>query len=170
MEKGIILQWKAFSIPMDKLNSSFRLLIGSNYDGLICNTEDFYVTFKEVPTQQEIDTVNTYWSQVTQEQFNPSLREIISGKINDASVFGRTLILDAAVENVEMGITQAGKTREVADYCADVQRYLESGSLYAALSKIEEMISLGVPQNLAPFITEERLLNYKSKIEAYLQI
>lgn len=165
---SVTLQWKEFSVPVDRLNNALKAILLANYDGLICEPNEFYVMFKEEPTQDEINAVNAFWDAVTEQQFSPSLREIISGKINEASSFGRALILDAAVENVEMGVTQAGKTMLVADYCADVQRYLESGSLYAAMAKIDLLIAAGVPENLAPFITEARLQAYKTKIQEFL--
>lgn len=170
MEKYIVLQWKQFSVPVDRLNLVLKNLVGSNYDGLICNPEDFYVVFKEVPEQEAANVVINFWNNAVEQQFSPSLREIISGIINNASVFGNALILDFAVENVQMGITQAGKTKLVADYCANVQRYLQSGSLYAAITEIDSLVNAGIPENLAPFITTQRLNSYKSKIAQYLGI
>lgn len=166
--KQIELNWKQFYIPVDKLNSILKTIVGNNYDGLVCYSENFFVSFKEEPIENEINLVLQFWNTVTPQQFSPSLREIIAGKINEASVFGRTLILDFAVENVQMGITQAQKTREVADYLRGVQRYLESGSLYAALAATNEMISGGVPSNLAPFVTQQRLELYRDRIEDFL--
>lgn len=168
MNNSVTLSWKEFNVPTDKLNNALKEILLENYDGLVCEPEQFYVIFKTPPTQPEIDTLTNFWNEVTEQQFSPTLREIISNSINEASVFGRTLILDAAVENVEMGITQAGKTREVADYCADIQRYLESGSLYAATAEIDELILAGVPAELSPFITQARLEAYKQKIEDFL--
>lgn len=168
MDNAIQLDWKTFTIPVDKLNDSLKLLFGSDYDGIVCEEDSFYVVFKASPTQIEQDELNNFWNTVTPQQFSPTLRDIISQKINDASVFGRTVILDFAVENVQMGITQANKTRDVSNYCANVQRYLESGSIYAAVAEIDELTAAGVPANLAPFITADRLAIYKARLETWL--
>lgn len=165
----VTLTWKSFSIPVDRLHKALKTLIGSNYDGLICRSDDFDVVYKVEPTEQELTILNNYWDTVVEQQFNPSLKEIISGKINEASAFGRALILDFAVENVQMGVTQAGKTRNVADYLSNLQRYVESGSLYAAVAEIDSLVNATVPSNLAPFVTSERLLTYKARIVAFLQ-
>lgn len=164
----IILNWKSFNVPTDKLATILRNLLSENYDGLVCTEENFTVMFKEEASQEDIDNLNEFWDNATELQFAPSLRDIISDKINEASVFGRALILDFAVENVQIGITQANKTREVADYCRKIQRYLESGSLYAALAEIDDMINAGVPSELNPYVTQAKLLIYRQKIEDFL--
>lgn len=164
----ITLNWKSFNVPTDRLASILKNLLSYNYDGIICTEENFSVMFKEEPSTEDLDNLHEFWENATEIQFGPSLREIISEKINEASVFGRTLILDFAVENVQMGITQANKTREVADYCRKIQRYVESGSLYAAIAEIDDMISTGVPGTLSPYVTEARLLIYKQKIEDFI--
>lgn len=165
---SITLQWKTFEVPVDKLDKTLREILDSNYDGLICGPDNFQVVFKETPTQEETDAVTNFWTQVTQQQFSPTLRDIISGKINDAVIFGQAVILDAAVENVQMGVTQAGKTKAVADYCGNIQRYLQTGSLYAVLTEIDALIAAGVPPELSPFITSDRLLSYKTKVMVFL--
>ena len=168
MEHFITLQWKPFSVPVDKLLPALRALLSSNFDGIVCRENDFDVVFLAEISPEDQNALSVFWDGVTEQQFSPTLREIISKSINDASVFGRAMILDAAVENVEMGITQAGKTREVANYCANVQRYLESGSLYAAVAEIDDLLAAGVPAELSPFITADRLNIYKTRINDYL--
>jgi hypothetical protein len=66
------------------------------------------------------------------------------------------------------GITQANKTREVASYLANVQVLLNGGSLYGALEEIDSLLSGEIPSNISPFVTEQRLLDYKEIIEEYL--
>lgn len=170
MSYFMVMQWKSFSVPVDRLNNILKIMVGPEYDGLICDNEQFQIVFKDSPDQSMVDTINTFWAQATAPQFSPSLAEIISGKINDAMLFGQSLILNAAVENVEMGITQVGKTKDVADYCTNIQQYLQSGSMYAALTEINALINAGVPSNLSPFITADRLNSYKNKIQTYLGI
>lgn len=164
----LTLQWKQFHVPTDKLAAALKNILTSNYDGMICREQDFDVVFRYTISTEDFEALNDFWDTVTELQFSPTLREIVAKRINDASVFGRSLILDVAVENVEMGITQSGKTRAVADYVADVQRYLESGSLYAALSSIDEKINAGPPAELTPFITIERLTATRAKIQDWL--
>ncbi len=168
MNNAVLLQWKEFNVPVERLKSILKNLLGSNFDGIICEPEQFYVVFIESPSQGEIDQVTEFWDNATEIQFSPSLKEIITVKINEASTFGRALILDFAVENVQMGITQAGKTRDVADYLAKIQRYLESGSLYAALAEANDLITAGVPSELNPYVTDVRLTTYRDRIQAFL--
>ena len=90
--------------------------------------------------------------------------------VTEAISFGQNLIIDFAAENVLMGITQAGKTKEVADYLADVMRYAQSGSLYEVLAEVNRLQTSGLPAELAPFVTTDRMNAFKLKIEQYLGI
>lgn len=168
MENSILLTWKSFSISVDKLNARLKEIVGTNYDGLICGPDSFWVVFKTSPSLEEENALNTYWNGVTEAQFSVTLREQIQKKINESSVFGRTMILDFMVENVELGITQAGKTIPVADYLFNLQRYVESGSLYAAIAEIDRLTNAGVPADLNPFVTAQRLATYKTRIIAFI--
>jgi hypothetical protein len=69
-----------------------------------------------------------------------------------------------------MGITQAGKTRSVADYLKNVMFYGQSGSLYEVLAEINTFESEGYPSDLSPFVTQARMELFKQKIEDYLGI
>lgn len=102
----------------------------------------------------------------------PSQTAVVNNIIAQARAFGESLILEAARDNILMGIAQAGKTRAVADYCQKLMNYLQSGSLYAAIEEINAMINdLTRPLlNLSPFITTERLIAFRTKIQAYLGI
>jgi len=88
--------------------------------------------------------------------------------ITNAIIFGQELIVTFATENVLMGITQAGKTKSVSDYLADVTRYTQTGSLYEVINEIDNLIIEGIPQDLDPFVNQARLESFKSKIQNYL--
>lgn len=94
--------------------------------------------------------------------------DIVNKKIQDAMEFGQVLIVKFATSNVLMGITQQGLTGSVTDYLHKLSHYTSTGSLYQAISEIERLISLGIPPQFFPFITEERLNQYKLEIVEYL--
>jgi hypothetical protein len=100
----------------------------------------------------------------------PTPIQIVSAKLKESITFGSNLIFQAVVENITLGITQAGKTQAVSDYCAKLQVYVTTGSLYAAMDEIDALIAAGIPANLSPFITIVRLNAYKSKILAFLTL
>lgn len=93
---------------------------------------------------------------------------VVQQKIVDAIKFGHNLTVKFATENVLMGITQAGKTKEVSDYLADVTRYCQTGSLYEVINEIDRLIASGIPTNLSPFITVDRLNEFKQSTLDYL--
>lgn len=126
-------------------------------------------------------TVNIYFSDelsnedqtalanvVSSHSTNPALADIVDAKIRQATAFGEGILKDFTIENVLLGITQAGKTRAVSDYCHKLSHYISTGSLYAAMEQVDVMINAGIDESLAPFVTEARLLTYKSKIAIFL--
>lgn len=88
--------------------------------------------------------------------------------VGNAISFGQQLIVEFASENVLMGITQAGKTRDVADYLSNLMRYAQSGSLYEVINEVDRLIAEGLPSSLEPFITETRMNSFKQKVVDYL--
>lgn len=88
--------------------------------------------------------------------------------IRQALAFFDELMTEFAGENIALGITQAGKTKDVADYLADVLRYGQTGSLYEVIAECDRLINEGIPAGLSPFVTETRLNSVKALIVAYL--
>lgn len=128
------------------------------------------------------DTVNIFFSnELTSQNFDlltnlvaahttsPSASDIVEVKIKEATIFGESILKEFTIENVLLGITQAGKTRQVSDYCHKLSHYISTGSLYAAMEQVDYMISQGLDPTLDPFVTEARLLAYKQKIANFLQ-
>lgn len=95
---------------------------------------------------------------------------ILAAKLDAAMMFGKALIVEVALANIQLGITQAGKTRAVADYTQKLQNYLATGSLYAAIEEITALKNdITRPLlNLSPFITDAKLDYYKQKIQTFL--
>lgn len=88
--------------------------------------------------------------------------------IHNAITFFSEIMEVFAAENITMGITYVGKTKEVADYLQNVLRYGQSGSLYEVINEIDSLKTSGVPAELSPFVTDTRLDNFKAKIVSYL--
>lgn len=95
---------------------------------------------------------------------------VLAAKLDAAIMFGKSLIVEVALSNIQAGITQAGKTRAVADYTQKLQNYLVTGSLYAAMEEITALRNdLTRPLlGLSPFITDAKLDAYKAKILAFV--
>lgn len=169
----MILLQKEFEMNIEKMDKRFAAITSSNYDGIVKDGNSFIVLWKSEPSNEDLAAIELYWRSLTEQIYNaPTAEEqteYLSKIIQKARMFGDATITQFALENVAMGITQAGKTREVADYCQKLQYYMSTGSLYAALEELQE-ISLNVPQNLAPFVTSDRLNIYENKIKSYLGI
>lgn len=96
--------------------------------------------------------------------FNEALKNFVK----ENKEFALDLENDFIAENISLGITQLGLTSEVSVYLEDIIKDIRNTSFYEAISKIDQKILDGVPANLAPVITEQRLLTFKQKIQDYL--
>lgn len=166
----ITLQWKTFNVSLDRFHKYLQL--NNNYDGMIADDYNLKVTFKTPESSEDITYVNIYWNNITEVSENTpnadEIKENVRNILQNAKNFGKQLVEDIAVENILMGITQAGKTKAVADYCKNVQLYLNTGSLYAALNEMDTLIAAGAPSILSPFITDARMIATRAKIASYL--
>lgn len=129
--------------------------------GINKNSEGVQIILSEPPTEQIISLI---------ESLTPATSlDAAVAKIKKAMDFGTYVMVEFAAENMLLGIVSSGKTKEVADFLADANRYLSSGSLYEVSAEIDRLYGLAIfPEELAPFITKERLSAVQMKILEYL--
>ena len=167
----MILEWKQFSVNLDRMHQLIKTNL-VNYDGMVASSTNLIITFFNEPSQADLDFINDYWNSLTEvgESTPTSFEqlELVKTAVFNAIVFGQKLIVQFSAENVMLGITQAGKTKDVSVYLSELQILLNSGSLYAAIDEIDLLVAQGIPVELDPFITEIRLLEYKEVLQEYL--
>lgn len=113
---------------------------------------------QDLPNLAEIESLaDSYLAY--QSEYN--LKRIVEGALGK----GQALIQEFITENLVLGITQAGKTKEVRQAMAEVTSCLMTGSLYDA---IDELRLIPTEAKDATFITDVRILSYINKIESYL--
>lgn len=134
-----------------------------NYFNMSAETEVTVYLNLDTPLEVQ-DYLDTYMSAYPSYLANLHVTNIITSAI----AFGNQIVINFAAENVLLGITQADKTKDVADYLANVLRYIQSGSLYEVINEISRLEAEGLPPELSPFITGPRLLSFKNNVEAYL--
>lgn len=139
----------ASQVPQEEL-SQWTLMTEEELGALKVTLRPLYQQYEAALQQQE------------------SLQRYIEEKIKQAIAFGQQLMIEFSSQNVLMGITQQNKTKAVSDYLNEVQRYLLSGSLYEVVKEIDRLQQAGIPENLAPFVTQERLNQFKQKILNFL--
>lgn len=82
---------------------------------------------------------------------------------DNAANFGKQIVSDFRAENISMGITQKGMTREVLLKSQMLVYFLESGSLYEAITELNNFSDFD-PE----FLTPERINIILNKINNYL--
>lgn len=98
------------------------------------------------------DTSEEQWALALMAYSQPpvSAQIITQNKIQNAINGFNTILIQYVASNVLSGITQQGKTQLIADALADVQRYGQSGSLYAAITALQQV---DITPEMAPFLT-----------------
>lgn len=87
--------------------------------------------------------------------------------IENAMSFGTKLMVEFTTENIYMGITQDGMTKQVRKTLQEVQNCILSGSLKDA---IDEIKLIPIDKKDPKYLTDARLLSFVNKIETYLNI
>lgn len=141
-------------------------LIPEKFESISTISETIIFSFMEELDETETLALSDYYDQIPQITIQST--PIIQIKIIEAIKYGQNLIVEFAAENVMSGITQAGKTKDVADYLQDVTRYLQTGSLYEVINEIDRLIQYGVPLELEPFVTVDKLNDFKQKVVGFL--
>lgn len=153
------------SVSLSRLHQELKLALGASvFDHVDRVGNEIYIFTKReliINEQVRIDEVIAAHQPIL-------VSEVAVQRITAAIEFGNRLVIEFAADNVALGITQAGKTKEVVDYCNNMLRYIQSGSLYEVIHEVDALINAGIPGNLAPFVTQEKLEMFKQKIIDFL--
>jgi hypothetical protein len=169
---AVSLNWKNFTVDLSRAKAPLLAILGEDYDGLVASNSFFLVCSKNPISPENVTAIETWWQNAVEADFQPTTQELISASISAASSFGNKLATDFVVENVQMGITQAGKSGAMIDYLHELVHCILSGSLHQAVSVIDGYIADSSPEKeyLQPFVSNERLIVYKHKIQDYLGV
>lgn len=89
----------------------------------------------------------------------------VRASIRKSIIGAQDIVEQFATENVLMGITEAGKTKLIADAVSPVMYYLQTGAVTVA---IEELQAIQIDETMAPFLTEVRRSQYVEKLQQLL--
>ena len=135
------------------------LNLGVELDAINLSGDDFSIIFVSALTSLQWDSIE---SLLSVHAGNPY--RVYEQIISRARKYFDDMLEQFGGENIAMGITVLGKTKEVSDYLVDVSRYGATGSLTEVVNTIDSLIADGVPGELAPFVTEDRLNAFRAKI------
>lgn len=93
------------------------------------------------------------------------IQTIVDKKVKKAIAGVNSAINKYCAENIVKGITQANKTKLIADTLKDVFYYAQSGSLYECLTALDQV---QITQEMSPFFTEAIRTELKNKINSLL--
>lgn len=86
---------------------------------------------------------------------------VVNKKVKKALNGAADLMSKFCAENIVLGITQAGKTKLIADTLKDVFYYTQTGSLYECLTALDAIV---VTPEMSPFLTTQKINDLKSKV------
>jgi hypothetical protein len=153
-------------------------------NGIVVNTVNAQSTDTQDPTYIWVDITtispqpgigwNYNGTVFTAPTGSPPLTEqqIVEAEIAAASIFGENLITQFAAQNAIAGITTAGATLAVLSYTADLSQCLYTGSLTAAITIMQGMLTdtSSAKTACSPFITNDIIYSYLNQVQTYLGI
>lgn len=152
------------------------------YDKFLINGNSVSITFLQDLDQTTIDACDIFINEFVNYTTVDQLETYLSTEVQP---FIKNLINMFAVENISMGITQAGKTDYVLGlFCKkyeipsgntllpiSLKDAFDTGSLYSARSVIQYIRdNASEYSGLSPYVTDARLLKMKNDIETFLNI
>jgi hypothetical protein len=169
-KKSIVLQWKEFLVDLPSIESWVK----SNFplSGYIGNSADSSLTlwFNQDASAIPTDEINEKWDSLTLDSSevtayaNRVAASAYQRQAAAAIAYGQTMMAQFAGENLQLGITAAGKTKVVRLAMQEVTNCLTTGSLIEAIDEIKAIS----PANYdLTFITADRLLTACNQLEAF---
>lgn len=157
-----------------KANATF----GSLYNFMCVRGDELQLHFKQNLNQIQIDAVSAMINNYSDISVYDNLKTYLSTKIDP---FVDSLLEDIRAKNMEMGITQAGKTTDVLGLfelpimlpnktrTVSFKGSLDTGSLTVTMEIATYLIAHPeLYSDLAPFVTVERITEWRTKIYTYL--
>lgn len=153
---------------------SENTLFGSLFSFATSYGDQLSIHFTQNLNQSQIDELSAKIASFSSVSIKDTLEKHLDGSIDP---FVKNLLLEMRAENIEMGITQAGKTLEVLGFFEEpillpgktrkvtLQGSLMTGSLTVTLEILTYLISNpSLYADLNPFVTATRLDSWKTKI------
>ena len=147
---------------------------GNLFDYLSLKGDQLEIHFKQNLNQSQIDELSSYIGSFSDVSIKDTLQNHLEGNIDP---FVKDLMLQIRAENIEMGITQAGKTLEVLGFFEEhislpgktravtLQGSLSTGSLTVTIEILTYLIANpSLYSDLNPYVTSARLTEWKNKI------
>lgn len=155
-------------------NATFGVL----YNYCILKGNQLTIYFKQNLVQEQIDALSAFVSSFS----NVSVRDTLENHLrSNIDPFVDLLMTQIRAKNIELGITQMNKTLEVLGFfgtqytlpgktrSVSLQDTLDTGSLTVTIEVLTYLISNpSLYSDLSPFVTVERLTEWKNKIIAKL--
>lgn len=165
-----------------KLDRDLRVhnTLGSLYNYITIKGDLVKIHFIQNLSQEQIDALSSFMSSFS----NVSVYETLNNYLkSDISPFILELLLTIQAENIELGITQSGKTIEVLGFfeapvtlpgktrAISLKGTTDTNSLTASLELLGYYIqNPNLYSDLSPFITQARLTVMFNKIATHLGV
>lgn len=154
-------------LNLDKLAQEIQdSEISATFIRIKVSNSDFIVVFSSNLSSSDIEVLDA----LVLNHDALSAQEKAEASIKNAIAFFNSLLVKFSAENTINGIVNEQKCKVVADYLKDAILYGQVGSLYQVIIEIDALILAGVPAELSPYVTSEKLNFLKQSIETYLGV
>ena len=173
----MIKQYTKPSVNLTRLTKEISDAIGVDLIYVETVDDQINVHIEDETSQQNQDALDL----VISNHVGVTIEDIACQKIHAARQFGNAMMEKMASENVAMGITQAGKSGDVLAIFSEkvlvpsstrpisAMDTVQSGTLYVLIEVLDYHIAnMANYSDLSPYITTERLNNFKAAVVEFL--
>jgi hypothetical protein len=165
---------------IQKLDKELRANVTTKptYSHLFIKGSNLEIHFSQNCTQAVIDATSSVVNNFVEISLKDTLKAYMETKVTP---FIEDMLYEIQAENIEMGITQLGKTAEVVGFFAaqvtipgvtrpiSFKDTIDTKSLTVTIQILDYYLANPSEySDLSPFITTERLTNWKAKIVNFL--
>lgn len=171
------LSFNKHIINIPKLDEELRS-ITNKYQYLLQKGDQLTLIFSSLLTQEEINSISSHVNNFVEVSLVDTLSVYMDTKV---ACFVRSMMYRIQAENIAMGITQEGKTYDVLSILCEpiqlpnktrkvsIKQTIDTGSLTVTVQLIDYLINNpDLYQDLSPYITQDRLGEWKTLILTFL--
>jgi hypothetical protein len=169
VQSSVKLKWKPYSVDLLTIEAHIKSnWAADGYCGMSAGDELTLWFTTQISDADQV-AIETYWDSIGSD--SPEATNYTANKTaaqyhaqaTAAIAFGQNMMAQFAGQNLQLGITAAGKTKFVRQTMQEVTNCLTTGSLIEAIAEIK-----AIPQASydSTFITAARLLSACNQLEA----
>lgn len=144
---------------LDKFNKEVRNLFPLKYEYFVSENSTTELHFSSELTAQELIDLEL----LIENHILIDIRRIRENRLKEIAVICNEIVINYQLDMIELGIN-AEKSGEVAMFLHKTLHYIAVQAIDEACNEINNLVTLGIPSTLNPFITESNIIIFRDAL------